>query len=304
MTNQLPKTSSTSAISRKPAQGNGAGSRTGTKPADHYVNDTSTSKPATKKNTASSGFNRAMRLLDEITTHGPLRFAQLQERLQLPKATLNRALSDLQLERMVVFDDHSMTYSAGFRVLELATQIWSKSDLRSLARDQLEALCNRSLETVQLSVLADTHVVHLDSVESTKNVRMSMGFGSKIPVYCTAAGKSLLACSSTEEQKQIISRISFAAYTQNTITDRGQLLAELAQIKSQGYADDNEEHFAGIRSIAAPIVNNEGEAIAAISISAPTFRIEHSQIDQWCQWLVESTTIVSKRIAPVAHRLC
>lgn len=262
-----------------------------------------TSKAA-KKTTASSGFTRAIRLLEEIARHGPLRFAELQERLSLPKATLNRALTDLQLERMISFDERSMTYSSGYRVLEIANQIWSRSDLRTLARDQLEKLCTMSNETVQLSVLADTHAVYLDSVESSNNVRMSMGFGTKVPVYCTGAGKSLLAWCPVAEQREIISRISFAVYTPNTITDPANLLAELAQINQQGYADDNEEHFAGIRCVAAPIVASDGAAVAAISITAPTFRIEESQVTQWRSWLIEATKEISARIAPVAHKLC
>lgn len=263
-----------------------------------------TSKTSPKKTTASSGFARSIRLLEEIARHGPLRFAELQERLSLPKATLNRALTDLQLERMITFDERSLTYSSGYRVLEIANQIWSRSDLRALARDQLKNLCTMSNETVQLSVLADTHAVYLDSVESSNNVRMSMGFGTKVPVYCTGAGKSLLAWCPIREQREIISRISFAVYTPNTITNPEHLLAELAQINQQGYADDNEEHFAGIRCVAAPIVASDGSAVAAISITAPTFRIEESQVTQWRSWLIDATKEISARIAPVPHKLC
>ena len=169
-------------------------------------------------------------MLEEIAAHGPLRFAELQDRLSLPKASLNRALTDLQLERMIVFDERSLTYRSGFRVLEIANQIWSRSDLRSIARDQLENLCAMSNETIQLSVLADTHAVYLDSVESSNNVRMSMNYGTKVPVYCTGAGKSLLAWCPVQEQREIISRISFAVYTPNTITDPDQLMKELATI--------------------------------------------------------------------------
>lgn len=260
------------------------------------------SKAPEKKSTPSA-FTRAIVLLEEIVQHGPLRFAELEERLSLPKATLNRALADLQTERMIMFDERSLTYSPGFRVVEIANQIWSRSDLRTLARDQLEKLCAISHETVQLSVLADTHAIYLDSVESSNNVRMSMGFGTKVPVYCTGAGKSLLAWCPVEEQREIISRISFAAYTPDTITNPDQLLAELALIRKQGYADDNEEHFTGIRCVAAPIIGTDGVAIAAISITAPTFRIEQSQVDQWRSWLLDVTKEISARIAPVAHKL-
>ena len=105
------------------------------KNTDHSVN--ALDQTVTKKS-PTGGLARAMLLLDEISQHGPLRFAQIQERVQLPKATLHRALTELQTERLVQFDERSLTYQSGFRVLEIANHVWSRSDLRTLARDQLE----------------------------------------------------------------------------------------------------------------------------------------------------------------------
>ena len=163
MTNQLPSGQPASA-SRPQAKSKGYRQAESTSSENQDNAPRSTPKSVAKKTSASSGFTRAIRLLEEIAAHGPLRFAELQDRLSLPKATLNRALTDLQLERMIVFDERSLTYSSGFRVLEIANQIWSRSDLRSIARDKLETLCAMSNETVQLSVLADTHAVYLLSL--------------------------------------------------------------------------------------------------------------------------------------------
>lgn len=249
----------------------------------------------------SGGVARVFRLLDEIVSHGPLRFAELEDRLNLPKASLHRALHDLQLERLIQFDERSQIYSAGFRVLELANLVWARSDIRTLARDQLVQLCVTSNETVQLAMLADTHAVYIDSVESSNNVRMSMNIGSKAPVYCSGTGKVLLAWCSIEEQKAIMERTSFAEFTPNTITRPALLLAELKKIRKLGYAEDNEEHFTGIRCIAAPIVNQADQCVGAISIAAPTFRIQADVFDQWRQCLVDSAAIVSERLPPVTQ---
>ena len=247
------------------------------------------------------GFSRAIRLLDEITANGPLRFAELEERLQLPKATLHRALNDLLIERLIQFDDRSLNYSAGFRVLELANQIWERSDIRSLARDHLEQLCAISNETVQLSVLADLHTVYIDSIESSNTIRMSMNVGNKVPVYCSASGKALLAGCSFEEQKSIIGRLPFAEFTSNTITNKTKLLDELNTITATGIAIENEEHFLGIKAIAATVVDKTGNAIAAISITAPTFRTTDEQFDAWKKALRSSVADISSRLAPVTR---
>ncbi len=269
----------------------------------HTTSAEAEESPQTRRGPTGS-LARAMALLDEIARHGPLRFAQIQERSQLPKATLHRALTELQNERLVQFDERSLTYMAGFRVLELANNVWSRSDLRTLARDQLEHLCELSNETVQLSVHSDTHAIYLDSVESDNNIRMSMGVGTSIPLYCTGAGKALLASCPSVQQRDIIDRISFTAFTPNTITDKNRLLDELVSIRQLGFAEDNEEHFIGIRCLAAPVVTCDGHAVAAVSICGPTFRISDDDLKQWHQWLLEATGKISKRVAPTSTRLC
>jgi DNA-binding IclR family transcriptional regulator len=268
----------------------------------------STAQPKNEASTHRRGpagsLARAMALIDDIASHGPLRFAQIQERSQLPKATLHRTLNEMQNERLVLFDERSLTYQAGFRILEVANHVWSRSDLRSLARDQLEHLCSLSNETVQLSVHADTHAVYLDSVESDNNIRMSMGVGTSIPLYCTGAGKALLATCPSVQQRDIVERISFSAFTANTITDKAHLFKELDDIRLRGIAEENEEHFVGIRCMAAPIVTIDGKAVAAVSICGPTFRITEDDSQQWRQWLLEAADTISKRVAPTSTRIC
>ena len=240
-------------------------------------------------------------VLDAIVASGPLRFSELEESLQLPKASLHRALNDLTQERLVRFCDRSLTYSSGFRILELANHVWSRSDIRSLARDQLEKLSELSGETAQLAVMADLHAVLIDTVESTNNVRMSMSVGTKVPVYCSGIGKALLAWCDYSEQKSIAARISYAEFTPSTITKPAKLMAELKQIKRSGFACEDEEHYAGICSIAAPILDRSGDAVAALSITAPTFRVEKTELDRWQRWLVAASEAVSKRLAPMSR---
>ena len=186
-------------------------------------------------------------------------------------------------------------------MLELANQIWAKSDIRTLARDQLEKLCEISNETVQLSVLADLHTVCIDSIESNNTIRMSMNVGNKVPVYCSAPGKALLAGCTYDEQKSIIGRLPFAEFTSNTITDKKLLLKELETVNSSGVATENEEHFLGINAIAANIVDNAGLAVAAISITAPTFRANDAQFEKWKKALRLSVAGISSRLAPVTR---
>ncbi|MFK7854070.1 MAG: IclR family transcriptional regulator [Granulosicoccus sp.] len=241
---------------------------------------------------------RAIKLLDIVVAEGPLRFAELEDVSGYPKASLHRLLKELADERLLQFDERSSTWSAGYRILEMANRIWTRSDIRVLARDQLIALNALSGETVQIAVLADTHVVVIDHVESTRSVRHSISVGNREPVYCTGIGKVLLAWCDDKQRKDIISRISFARLTPNSITDKAALLKELSLISQRGFAIDAEERFLGTRCIAAPVVDATGQAIAGMSITAPAFRTSEDDLEQWRESLVAAAAEVSRRLAP------
>lgn len=244
------------------------------------------------------GIGRAVRLLDLVVAEGPLRFAELEELSELPKATLHRLLNELAEERLVTFDERATTWSAGFRILEMANRIWTRSDIRHLARDQLLALAALSGETVQIAVLADTHTVVIDHVESAESVRHSTAVGNRSPVYCSGSGKVLLAWCDEARQRDILARVSFARNTPNTITDRPALLAELARVSERGWAIDDEEHYPGTRCIAAPVVDAAGGAIAGLSITAPTFRVGIRRLERWREPLLAAAAEISRRLAP------
>ncbi|MFK8078521.1 MAG: IclR family transcriptional regulator [Granulosicoccus sp.] len=254
--------------------------------------------PAGGTRRAAGGVVRAIHLLDLIVAEGPLRFAELEELSAIPKATLHRLLNELADERLIQLDERSLTWSSGYRILELANRIWTRSDIRVLARDQLLALNALSGETVQIAVLADTHVVVIDHVESTRSVRHSISVGNREPVYCTGTGKVLLAWCDEKQQSDIMGRISFARFTPNTITDKVALSKELNKVSQQGFAIDGEERFLGSRSIAAPVVDSTGRAIAGLSITAPAFRTSEDELASWRDSLIAAAAEISRRQAP------
>jgi len=269
---------------------------TQTTPAPIHPGSQRTSKTSGSRST--SGVGRAIRLLDLIVAEGPLRFAQIEELLDIPKATLHRLLNELADERLIQLDERYLTWSAGYRILEMANRIWTRSDIRVLARDQLLALNALSGETVQIAVMADINVVVIDHVESERSVRHSVNVGAREPVYCTGNGKVLLSWCGEKQQQDIVSRISFARFTPNTITDKKALCEELALVSKQGYAIDAEERFLGTCCIAAPVVDSTGHAIASISITAPAFRTTDADLIAWRSAVIAAAAEVSRRLAP------
>jgi len=108
-------------------------------------------------------------------------------------------------------------------------------------------------------------------------------------------GKSLLSLLDDDKKENILKHLSYENYTPHTITDYHLLLDELKEVKMSGYAIDNEEHEEGIYCIASPIITKNGEAIAAISITGPAFRMKQNKED-YIILLKEKVRMIEKHI--------
>ena len=123
-----------------------------------------------------------------------------------------------------------------------------------------------------MGVLEGDSAVYILKIESKYTIRMFSRVGRRVPLYCTAIGKVLLAYSGPAERKDALEGLRFAAFTPNTITTRAGLDAELKRIRAQGFGRDSEEHEEGISCLGAPIFDRDGAIIAALSVSWPLFR--------------------------------
>ena len=110
--------------------------------------------------------------------------------------------------------------------------------------------------------------------------------------YCSSVGKCLLAFSAGISERQF-KNYTFVRYTANTITDQPTLLAELRKVREQGYALDNEEQEIGLTCVGVPILNKRGEAVAAMSISGPTQRLQNHDVALIVQQLKQTSAEIS-----------
>jgi DNA-binding IclR family transcriptional regulator len=115
-------------------------------------------------------------------------------------------------------------------------------------------------------------------------------------LYCTGVGKAIFAFRPPREQKEIISRINFIKFTDNTIVHPEAFEVEMELTRRRGYALDDMEHEVGVRCIAAPIRDSSGQAAAVLSISGPSIRITHAQIAELAQLVVQATREISQEL--------
>jgi IclR family KDG regulon transcriptional repressor len=214
---------------------------------------------------------RAFSLLDRLSRDPSLSLEQLSRDVHLAKATAHRLLLTLHALGCVRRDERDR-WALTLKLFNTGSRALDHLDLYAAARPVAKELAEHLGETVHMGVLEGDAAVYVLKVESKHTIRMFSRVGRRIPLYCTAIGKVLLAHADAEERAAALRSMRLAALTPRTLTSRVALEAELDKVRRQGFAVDDEEHEHGIRCIGAPVFGHTGEVVAALSASWPTFR--------------------------------
>jgi IclR family acetate operon transcriptional repressor len=247
------------------------------------------------KGNATGTLGKAMDVLEAVAASPrPLRFTDLLTLVDQPRGTLHRQISNLVWEGLLsVRRDHS--YELGLTLLKLASRAWSDNQFRAIAEPHLKGLHDLTGETIHLGVLNGLEVIYLDKVESRQAVRMHSEIGNVSPVYCTGVGKAALSVLPDAEFERRIAAITFLRHTEATVTSPEALRAEIETIRRTGIAFDRQEHEPGIQCVAAPV--HSREFFAAISVTAPAYRVPMEQLAAWGPLVRETADAVMEDMA-------
>jgi DNA-binding IclR family transcriptional regulator len=205
---------------------------------------------------------------------------ELSKRLKLHKNNVFRLLATLESRGYIEQNRATENYRLGLKSLELGQTFIKQMGLLRQAKPILEKLVKECNETSYVAIFKEGYSVYLDVVETDLTVRVVSRVGSRLPSYCTAAGKVHLAHMSEEEIDATLPARELKAYTPTTFTDRQALKKELKQIAEQGYAIDNEELDPGVRCVAAPIRDYTRRIVGAVSISGPSMRLPDDRLEK------------------------
>ena len=205
---------------------------------------------------------------------------ELSKRLKLHKNNVFRLLATLESRGYIEQNRATENYRLGLKSLELGQTFIKQMGLLRQAKPILEKLVAQCNETSYVAIFKEGYIVYLDVVETDLTVRVVSRVGSRLPAYCTAAGKIHLAFMSDEEMETVLPPGEFKAYTPTTLTSREQLKKELVEVVEKGYAIDNEELDPGVRCVAAPIRDYTRRIVGAVSISGPSMRLTDDRIEQ------------------------
>lgn len=219
-----------------------------------------------------SVLRRALSIIDAFEYRDrEVTLTELASRTGLPKPTVHRMVQELvewgALER------GRRGYQLGVRLFMLGEMVPRQGSLRDVALPYLEDLYEATHENVNLGTLHGTEVLFLARVTGHRSSDVLLRVGDTLPAHSTSIGKALLAFSPGEVVRQVIDA-GLERLTANTVVMPGMFLRQLRTIRAQGYSVNAEEMHKGVVSVAAPVFDAAGTAIAAISITGRSGRVD------------------------------
>lgn len=226
----------------------------------------------TRSTSTSQSLERGLAILSTFTSERPLLgISELSRELGLSRSTTHRYVATLARLGYLRQDADSKRYRLGPRVLDLGFAVISSMDLREVSSPHLRELSDATGFTVNLAILDGTDIVYVDRCRAGRPVRLEVDLdlhvGARLPAYCTAMGKAIVAFLPEQRREELIARIDFRPRGPNTLTSAAAFRGALAEIRRSGIAVNNEELAYGLRSIAAPIHSRSGEVVAALNLA-------------------------------------
>ena len=208
-----------------------------------------------------------------LEAEAPRALGELAAEAGLPKSTASRLLGALERNGLVEQEGMRGAFRAGPVLARFAGRGVSARHIAALAERPMAALAEATGETINVAVAGADGVDHLAQIDSRHYLGTSHWVGRRVPYHCTANGKVLLAFSAAGADAGELD-----ARTSRTIVERAQLAAELQNVRREGFATAVDELELGLSAVAAPVLDDSGRAIAALSVSGPTLRLSPRRV--------------------------
>ncbi len=232
---------------------------------------------AGKKYFVIGSLEKGINVIELLADHESLSVSEVAAHLDINRSAAHRFLATLRELGWAEKDDDGK-YRLTFRVLEQAMKVADRFEIRRMARPFMQRLAGLTDETVNLGYWDGQGIVHLDKIDSRNILRMDSRIGSHAPAYCTALGKAILAFLPKEDIAAYMAVAEFEATGPNTITEPTAFEAELAKVRENGVAIDDEEMAPGLRCVAAPVFDYTDYPRYALSVSGPAMRMKRGVI--------------------------
>ncbi|QRM27324.1 IclR family transcriptional regulator [Microvirga sp. VF16] len=194
----------------------------------------------------------------------------------ITRAAARRYLLTLTKLNYADFDGRYFTLSP--RILRLGYAYLASASLPARVQPFLERISEETGESSSAAILDGDHIVYIARSATRRIMSIGLGVGSRLPAYCTSLGRAILAYQPEAVIEAYLQRVRLEARTPKTITDKSEFRAVLEATRNQGYALVNEELEFGLRSIAVPVVQKNGQVTIALNLSAQAGRVSADEM--------------------------
>lgn len=259
--------------------------------------------PSTTENEASpsrgstiKSLEKALGVLELMIDEGrDLSITEISQRMSLGKGTVHRILATLKEHRFVQQDANTRMYGFGVRILQIGTAGKREKFLRKAMAPflrELRVICN---ETVNAAVWEYNEIRYIFRIESEEMLRIATTSGQRFPAHCCATGKIFLSYLTDEDIIRIYGgKKTLKQLTPQSIGTVDDLLTQIATVRTTRIAYDDEEALSAVFCVAAPILSNKQECIAAISISSPKHRMNPERIEAFARLVAETAAQITR----------
>lgn len=248
-----------------------------------------------------SVLERGLDLLDSLADLGDAGVVELARRVGTDPSQAHRALRVLQQRGYVEQDGGTKRYRLSSRIVEMASSQLKRIDVRMEAQPILRGLAEITTHTAHLAILSRQYAVIIDRAQGASAVSVNIEMGEIAPLHATALGKALLAHLDAPMIDAVLTGIDRTPLTAHTVLSEEELRTRLAEIRTCGYATDDEEAFEGVRCVAAPVFNWADKVVAAIGVSGPAWLISPPLFSALAQQVLLASGALSRKLGAHAH---
>jgi len=239
--------------------------------------------------------DRALTILEYLAEHGSSGVTEIAKSLDVHKSTAFRLVVALENRQLVEQVEERGKYRLGFGLIRLAGATSAQLDLTKVGRPACVRLAGEFGETVNIAVLDSGSAINITQEHGTTVVATRNWVGKRTPLHATSSGKVLLAYADGETLSEILGA-GLDRFTDRTVTDALLLRAELARVRARDWACCTEELEVGLNSVAAPIFGGDGEMIASVSVSGPSYRLTVEDFPSVAERLLAGADEISVRL--------
>lgn len=244
--------------------------------------------------TQTPAIDKSVRIFEYLAHHGGATFSQIYQDVGLPKSTTSSLLASLVTHGLLRQERNR--YFLGIRLYSLGQKAEEEFDIKRLALEPLEQLRDQTGLTCHLGVLDGSSAIYLVKLETPGVIIVRSWVGKKLSLHSSGLGKVLLAWLPDEEVDRLIPEEDLEILTENTIPTRTALKQELVTIRQRGWAYDNAEDSIGVYCVAAPVIDEQGQVVAAVSISGVSFQMPQDQINRLAEQVQATTRQIAEQL--------